>query len=105
MVSCWDRRDQDETEDEGRWSELVPVALHPADPLLALILIQTRRSKMAPPLEEHRVADEFKPRGEFQTGLVKHLLQLVGRHVSRVSHLIRVDIQINIRLNEEYIVD
>lgn len=60
---------------------------------------------MAPPLEEHRVADQLEPRGKFQIGLVKHLLQLVGRDVSGVAHFVRVDVQISVGFNEKDIVD
>ena len=60
---------------------------------------------MAPPLEQHRVADELEPRRELQARLLEHLLQLVGRHVSRIADFVEVHVEIDIGLDEEDIVD
>lgn len=60
---------------------------------------------MAPPFEQHRIADKFEPRREFQPRLLKHRLQFVSRDVLRVSNLIRARLQLYICLDEENIVD
>lgn len=60
---------------------------------------------MAPPLEKHRIADQLEPRRELQSRLLEHLLQLVRRHVPRVAHFVGVDIQIDVRLDEQNVVN
>lgn len=79
--------------------------LHASNLRLALELLQRRRSEMAPPLEQHRVADELKPRCELQAGLFEHLLELVGRDILGVADFVGVDIEIDVRLDEKNVVD
>lgn len=59
---------------------------------------------MTPPLEQHGIADELEPWRELQLRPPKHLLQLVRGHVAGVSHFVGVDIEVNVRLDEEDIV-
>jgi len=80
-------------------------ALHPSNARLPLVLVQRRRTELAPPLEQHRVADELEPWREDKPGLLKHLLQFRLRHVLRIAHFVGVDIQIDIGLDKEDIVD
>ena len=42
----------------------VRIPLHTANLFLAFVLVQGRRTEMAPPLEQHGVADKLKPRRE-----------------------------------------
>lgn len=78
--------------------------LHPANLRLALILVQGRSAQVTPPLEQHRVANQLKPRGELQAGLLKHCLQLVGGDIAGIPDFVQVGIQVNICLNEENVV-
>lgn len=78
---------------------------HAPDLLLFLELVECRGAKVAPPLEQHGLADELEPGREFQVGLPEHLLELVGGDVFGVAHLVRVDVEIDIRLDEEDVVN
>lgn len=60
---------------------------------------------MAPPLEQHRVADELEPRGELEVGLLEHLLQLIGGDVAGVADLVGVDLEVDVGLDEKDVVD
>lgn len=59
---------------------------------------------MAPPLEQHRVADQLEPGSERETRLLEHGLQLISRDVLGVPHLVRVWLQVNIGLDEKDVV-
>lgn len=81
---------------------------HAPDLLLVQVLLETRdseRIQLRPPLEEHRLADELEPGRELQTGVFEELLELLSGDVLRVSHFVLVDVQIDVRLNEEDVVD
>lgn len=60
---------------------------------------------MAPPFEQHRVADQLEPRRELQSWLLEHLLQLVRRHIPRVAHFVGVHVQLDVRLDEQNVVN
>lgn len=59
---------------------------------------------MAPPLEQHRVADQLEPGGELETRLLEHGLQLISRDVLGVPHLVRAGLQVDISLDEKDVV-
>lgn len=79
--------------------------LHPANYCLSLVFVQRWRAQLAPPFEQHRVANELEPRREDEFRLLEHLLQFVRRHVPRIAHFVRVNVQINIGLDKKNIVD
>lgn len=79
--------------------------LHPSNARLPLVLVQRRRTELAPPLEQHRIADEFEPRREDKPGLLEHLLQFLPGNVFRIAHFVGVDIEINIGLDKKDIID
>lgn len=66
--------------------------LHPSNARLSLVLVQRRRTELAPPFEQHRVADELEPRREDEPGLLEHLLQFLFRDVFRIAHFVGIDI-------------
>lgn len=67
------------TEMEPRYAiDYASDLLHSTNVLLVLVLIQGRRTKVAPPLEQHGVADKLEPGGEFQPGLLEHCLKLIS---------------------------
>mgnify|MGYP007054562521 CR=1 FL=1 len=78
---------------------------HPPDLLLALVLVELRGAEVAPPLEQQGVADELEPRRELEVGLREHLLELVRGHVAGVFDLVGVDLEVDVRLDEEDVVD
>lgn len=78
---------------------------HAANLGFAFVLIQGRGTQMTPPLEQHRVANQLEPRCEGEVGLLEHGLQVLCRNVFGVPHLVRVGVQIDIRLNEQDIVN
>lgn len=78
---------------------------HPADLLLALVLVKGRGAEVAPPLKQHGVANQLEPWRELQIGLLEHLLQLIGGDVASVPHLVRAWLQVNVCLDKENIVD
>lgn len=80
------------------------VRSHATDLLLVGVLLQAR-IQMLPPLKEHRLADELEPRRERQVGVSKLLLQLLRRYVCGRLDFILVDIEVDIRLDEEDVVD
>ena len=60
---------------------------------------------MLPPLEEHGLADELEPRGKLQRGILKHLLELISRHVLGSLDFVLVDVEIDVGLDEEDVID
>lgn len=77
---------------------------HPPNLLLVLVLLQAR-IEMVPPLKEHRVADELEPRRELEAGVLKLLLELLGRDVLGRLDLVRAGRQVYIGLDEENVVN
>lgn len=78
--------------------------LHAADLLLVKVLVEAG-VKVSPPLKQHRVADELEPRGELELGVLELGLELLGGDVLGGLDLIRVDLEIDIRLDEEDVVN
>ena len=60
---------------------------------------------MLPPLEKHGLADELEPRGELQRRILKHLLELIGRHVLGGLDFVLVDVEVDVGLDEEDVID
>jgi hypothetical protein len=60
---------------------------------------------MGPPLKEHRVADKLKPWGELEVRIGELLLQNLRRNVLRRLHLVPVDVEVDMGLDEEDVVD
>lgn len=85
-------------------SDTLP-GLHPANFLLVLVLVEGGSAQVAPPLEQHRVADQLKPGGELQVGLVEHGLQFLGIDVACIANFVRARRKINIRLNKQNVVN
>lgn len=81
-----------------------PSSSHPPDLRLALVLLQTA-VQVIPPLKQHALANELEPRRELVRLVLEHCLQLVCRDVLRVAHLVRVDVQVNVGLDEEDVIN
>lgn len=60
---------------------------------------------MVPPLVQHALADELEPGREFEGRIFEHSFQIVLADKARVAHLVGVDVQIDISLDEENVVD
>lgn len=60
---------------------------------------------MAPPFEEHRLADQLKPRCKLERLILEHGLQLVLSDESAVAYFVRIDVEVDIGLDEEDVVD
>jgi hypothetical protein len=78
---------------------------HAPDFLLSLEFIKRRSAEVAPPLKKHRIADEFEPGCEFEIGLREHLLESLGGDIFGITDLVRVDVEIDLRLDEEDVVN
>lgn len=79
--------------------------LHASNLRLALELGERWGVEMAPPLEQHGVADELEPRRELQVWPLEHRLQLGGRNIRGVTDFVGVNVEINVRLDEEDVID
>ena len=71
---------------------------------VAEMLVQTG-AQVLPPPEEIRLANELEPRRELERVVLEHGLEIAFRHVLDIPHLVRVDIEIHVCLNEQDIVD
>lgn len=60
---------------------------------------------MAPPLEEHRLADQLEPWCELERLVLEHGLQIFLGHVAAVTNFIGVDVEIDVGLDEEDVVN
>lgn len=60
---------------------------------------------MVPPFEEHALADELEPWRELQRFILEHSLEVLLRDPARISYFIRVDVEINIGLDEQDVVN
>lgn len=78
---------------------------HAANLLLPLVLVQVGGAEVAPPLEQHRIANQLEPGSEFEARLGEHPLQFLGADIFRIADFVRVHVQIDICLNEEDIID
>lgn len=72
--------------------------LHSPDLCFIRVLVQV--VEVLPPLEQHRVADEFEPRSEAQALVLEHLFQLICRDVLVSLGFIRVYVEVDIGLDE-----
>jgi hypothetical protein len=60
---------------------------------------------MAPPFEQHSVANQFEPRGEFESGVGEHALEFFGGDVFGILDFVGVGCDIDIGLDEEDVVN
>lgn len=60
---------------------------------------------MAPPLEEHSLADQLKPRCKLERFILKHGFQLLLSDKSAVTDFVGVDVKIDISPDEEDVVN
>lgn len=72
---------------------------------VSLELLELFSAEVLPPVEEHGVADEFEPGGEFQFGVLEHLLEFLCRNILSIADLVRAHVQINIGLDEKDVID
>lgn len=77
---------------------------HTPDFLLIGVFLEAR-IKVFPPFKEHRLADELEPRGKFQGRVVEQLLELVGSDVLCCLDFIGVCVDVNLRLDEQDVID
>lgn len=79
-------------------------SLHPPNLLLPRVLVQST-IKVLPPFEQHCVAYQLEPWREFQRVVLEHCLQLALGNVFGVFDFVGVGRQVDIGLDEEYVVD
>lgn len=87
--------------------------LHPPNLLFIGVLFQATVFQRLPPLEQHTFAYQLEPRCVFQLGVLsrfrfgvhEHLSQFIPTHPSHRLHLVFVDLDIRIGLDEEYVVN
>lgn len=79
-------------------------SLHTTNLLFVHVLVQAR-VEVLPPLKEHRVADELKPRGELEVGLLKQFLELLGCDILCVLNLVGAGVEVDVGLDEKNVVD
>ena len=60
---------------------------------------------MAPPLEEHCLADQLEPRCKLERLILKHGFQLILGDKSAVTDFVGVDVEIDISFDEEDVVN
>lgn len=77
--------------------------LHPPDSLLILIRLQL--VKVGPPFEKHSLTDELEPGRKDERLILEHLLQLLWGNVFRVLDFVRVDVKIDLTLEEQDVID
>jgi hypothetical protein len=68
-------------------------------------LLHTSLTQMLPPPEKERVAYQLEPRRERQLSVLEHCLQLVGRDVFGILHLVGVLVDVDRGTDEEDVVD
>ena len=86
---------------------------HPPDAFLTNIGLQLPPTQCLPPLKQHPLTDQPKPRRvpprtmrpRLPFTIPEHLLQLLGSHPSGVLHLILIDVQRHLGLDEQDVVD
>ena len=81
-----------------------PARLHPPNLVFIRVFIEAS-IKVIPPLEQHRVTDQLEPRSEPEAVVLEHGLEAVLRHILRILNLIRIGFVVDIRFDDEYIVD
>ena len=77
---------------------------HSPNLLFVRILVQPV-VQMVPPFEQHRRANELEPRRELELLVLEHRVQLIFADVFVILYLILVDLEIDVRFDEEDIVD
>lgn len=60
---------------------------------------------MLPPLEEHGLANELEPGSELERRILEQPLQLLRLDILRGLDLVGVDVEVNVRLDEQNVVD
>ena len=68
-------------------------------------LLEVLSTKILPPFEKHRVADELEPGSELEFAVLEHLLELIGANVFRVTDFVRVHVKVNVGLDEKDVID
>jgi hypothetical protein len=86
------------------WYHSLFISLHPPDLCLTQVLLEAR-VEVAPPLEEHCLADQFEPRCELERLVLEHGLQLVLGNERAVTDFVGVDVEVDIGLDEEDVVN
>lgn len=86
------------------WYHELLLCLHPSNLRLTEILLEAG-IKVAPPFEEHSLADQLEPRCELERLVLEHGLQLLLSNEAAVTDLIRVNVEVDIGLNKEDVVD
>jgi hypothetical protein len=81
-----------------------PVRSHPPDLGLALVLFQTA-VQVVPPLKQHALTNELEPWCELVRLVPEHVLELGSGNVFRIANLVRVDLQVDVGLDEQDVVD
>lgn len=79
--------------------------LHASNLRLALEFVECWGVEMAPPFEQHGVADKLEPRCELQVWLLEHFLKFGSGDIFGVADFVGIDVEINVRLDEEDIID
>jgi hypothetical protein len=79
-------------------------SLHASDVLLVHVPLEPR-IEVVPPLVQHALADELKPRRELERGIPEHVLQVVLGYVTAVADFVGVDVGVHIGFYEEDVVD
>lgn len=72
---------------------------HAPNFLFVGVLLESR-VEVRPPLKEHGLADELEPWRDLDLWVGKQRLQLIRGNVLRILHLVLVDVQIDVRLDE-----
>lgn len=60
---------------------------------------------MIPPFEKHALANELEPRCELEGFVLKHSFEVLLGDPARVSHFVRVNVEIYVGLDEEDVID
>ena len=85
------------------WYHCLLLPLHPPNLCLAQVLLEAG-VEVAPPLEEHRLADQLEPRCELERFVLEHGLQLVLSNEGAIASLVGVDVEVDVSLDEQDVV-
>lgn len=81
------------------WYHCLLLPLHPPNLCLAQVLLEAG-VEVAPPLEEHCLADQLEPRCELERLVLEHGLQLVLSNEGAIASLVGVDVEVDVGLDE-----